>query len=98
MWQNAVTSRLRCVGWRPESRLTSLKPWSTTRYSPGLNAAFPETAAWLSLVAYVRHTLTDYDELLREGYDRDSARFFVGSEIAAILDSWGVQRRLTSED
>jgi hypothetical protein len=46
----------------------------------------------------VRHTLTDYDELLREGYDRDSARFFVGSEIAAILDSWGVQRRLTSED
>ena len=66
--------------------------------SPGLNVAFPETAAWLSLVAYVRHTFTDYDELLREGYDRDSARFFVGSEIAAILDSWGVQRRLTSED
>ena len=66
--------------------------------SPGLNVAFPETAAWLSLVAYVRHTLTDYDELLREGYDRDGARFFVGSEIAAILDSWGVHRRLTSED
>jgi hypothetical protein len=66
--------------------------------SPGLNVAFPETAAWLSLVAYVRHTFTDYDELLREGYDRDSARFFVGSEIAAILDSWGVHRRLTSED
>ena len=66
--------------------------------SPGLNAAFPETAAWLSLVAYVRHTLTDYDELLREGSDQDSARFFVGGEIAAILDSWGVRRRLTSQD
>ena len=66
--------------------------------SPGLNVAFPETAAWLWLVAYVRHTFTDYDELLREGYDRDSARFFVGSEIAAILDGWGVRRRLTSED
>src|SRR3984893_18888742 len=66
--------------------------------SPGLSVAAPETAAWLSLVAYVRHTLTDYDELLREGYDQESARFFVGSEIAAILDSWGVQRRLTSED
>jgi hypothetical protein len=52
----------------------------------------------LSLVAYVRHTFTDYDELLREGYDQDSARFFVGGEIAAILDSWGVRRRLTSQD
>jgi hypothetical protein len=66
--------------------------------SPGLNVAFPETAAWLSLVAYVRHTFTDYDELLSEGYDQDSARFFVGSEIAAILGGWGVRRRLTSQD
>jgi len=66
--------------------------------SPGLNVALPETAAWLSLVAYVRHMFTDYDELLREGYDQDSARFFVGGEITAILDSWGVRRRLTSQD
>ncbi len=66
--------------------------------SPGLNVASPETAAWLSLVAYVRHTFTDYDELLHQGYDRDSARFFVGSEIAAVLDSWGVRRQLTSQD
>jgi hypothetical protein len=66
--------------------------------SPGLSVALPETAAWLSLVAYVRHTFTDYDELLRDGYDQDSARFFVGGEIAAILDSWGVRRRLTSQD
>jgi hypothetical protein len=66
--------------------------------SPGLNFALPETAAWLSLVAYVRHMFTDYDDLLREGYDQDSARFFVGSEITAILDSWGVRRRLSSQD
>jgi hypothetical protein len=66
--------------------------------SPGLNVALPETAAWLSLVAYVRHTFTDYDELLLEGYDQDSARFFVASEMSTILDSWGVRRRLTSED
>ena len=66
--------------------------------SPGLNVASPETAAWLSLVAYVRHVLTDYDELLREGYDQDSARFFVASEIAAILNGWGVRRQLSSQD
>ena len=66
--------------------------------SPGLSVAAPEIAAWLSLVAYVRHTLTDYDELLREGYDQASARHFVTDEIAAILAGWGVRRRLSAED
>jgi hypothetical protein len=66
--------------------------------SPGLTVAVPETAAWLSLVAYVRHMFTDYDELLREGYDQESARHFVADEITAILDSWGVRRPLTPQD
>ena len=66
--------------------------------SPGLRAASPEAAAWLSLVAYVRHALTEYDELLHQGYDQDSARFFVAPEMSAILHGWGVRRRLASED
>jgi hypothetical protein len=66
--------------------------------SPGLRAASPEAAAWLSLVSYVRHALTEYDELLGQGYDRDSARFFVAAEMGAILHDWGVRRRVTSED
>lgn len=66
--------------------------------SPGLNAATPETAAWLSLVAYVRHVFTDYDELLREGYDQDGARFFVAAEITTVLSEWGVRRQLGSDD
>jgi hypothetical protein len=66
--------------------------------SPGLNVAVPETAAWLSLVAYVRHMFTDYDELLREGYDQDSARYFVAAEITTILESWGVRRPLSSDE
>jgi hypothetical protein len=66
--------------------------------SRGLRASAPERAAWLSLVAYVRHALTDYDELLGQGYDQDSARFFVAAEIEAILRNWGVTRRLTEDD
>lgn len=62
--------------------------------SPGLSVAFPENAAWLSLVAYVRHRLTEYDELLDDGYDQDSARHFVAAEIEMILQGWGVRRRL----
>ena len=66
--------------------------------SPGLSTASSETAAWLSLVAYVRHTFTDYDELLAEGYDPDSARHFVAAEMDKILQAWGVRRRLTAHD
>ena len=66
--------------------------------SPGLSVALPENAAWLSLVAYVRHMFTDYDELLREGYGADSARFFVVDAMQAVLDGWGVKRRVTKED
>ena len=66
--------------------------------SPGLRTATPEEAAWLSLVAYVRHALTEYDDLLRQGYDRDSARFFVADDMTAVLASWGARRPLGAED
>jgi hypothetical protein len=59
-------------------------------HSRGLAAAAAETAAWLSLVAYVRHALTDYDDLLAQGYDQDSARFFVLAPMQTILADWGV--------
>ena len=66
--------------------------------SRGLSDAFPETAAWLSLVAYVRHVFTEYDDLRDQGYDEASARFFVVEEIDAVLKEWGVRRQLTAED
>ena len=62
--------------------------------SEGLKTAAPDTAAWLSLVAYVRHTCTEYDDLLTQGYDRDSARHFVADEMDAVLKRWGVRRTL----
>ena len=64
--------------------------------SRGLRASTPETAAWLSLVAYARHAFTDYDDLLAQGYDQDSARFFVAAAIEAVLAEWGVTRRLAA--
>jgi hypothetical protein len=68
------------------------------RDSPGLRTASAESAAWLSLVAYLRHAFTDYDELLAQGYDQDSARFFVASEMQAVLEEWGVRRKLAAQD
>ncbi len=65
---------------------------------PGLRGAAPEVAAWLSLVSYVRHVFTDYDALLAEGYDLESARFFVVEEINDVLMRWGVVRRIARGD
>ncbi len=62
--------------------------------SPGLRTAAPEAAAWLSLVAYIRHALTEYDALLAEGYDPDSARFFVVEPMNEVLEGWGARRRV----
>lgn len=66
--------------------------------SPGLRKAAPDTAAWLSLVAYVRHVHTDYDALLEDGYDADSARFFVVDAINEVLGDWECRRRVSGED
>lgn len=62
--------------------------------SPGLKTASPQSAAWASLVAYVRHTYTDYDDLLDDGYDLDAARHFVLDEINRVLADWGCRRQV----
>jgi hypothetical protein len=66
--------------------------------SDGLRTAAPDTAVWLSLVAYARHQFTDYDALLEQGYDRDSARHFVADDMEATLKAWGVRRGLASDE
>jgi hypothetical protein len=66
--------------------------------SRGLRTASPEAAAWLSLVAYIRHALSEYDSLLAEGYDVESARYFVVEEINRVLEQWGSPRRVTGDE
>ena len=41
---------------------------------------------------------TEYDDLLAQGYDRDSARFFVADELRHVLAGWGVRRKLIPEE
>ncbi|MCB1415531.1 MAG: DUF2293 domain-containing protein [Nitratireductor sp.] len=51
-------------------------------------------AAWQAATTVVRHEYTDYDRLLVEGYDRDSARHFVREEMNTQLAEWGCLRRI----
>ncbi len=58
----------------------------------------PSIAVWLAAIAHVRHAHTDYETLLAEGYDRDSARFFVIGQINNVLTRWRATRLLDADD
>jgi hypothetical protein len=66
--------------------------------APRLKTLPPTVAVWLATVAYVRHAHTEYERLLSEGYDRDSARFFVVDEINDVLTRWRATRLLDPDD
>lgn len=52
----------------------------------------PTAAAFLAAVAHIRHHHTDYDDLLDEGYDPESARHFVLEDTNDVLTRWGATR------
>jgi hypothetical protein len=58
----------------------------------------PAIAVWLAAVAHIRHQHTDYEKLLAEGYDRDSARFFVIDRTNEVLTIWRATRLLDADD
>ena len=64
---------------------------------PRMRELVPEAALWLALVSHIRHRYTDYDQLLDEGYERDSARFFVLDATNEVLARWGATRVLISD-
>ncbi len=66
--------------------------------SLGLKKAKPETAAWLSLVAYARHVHSEYDALLEDGYDHEAARHFALPAMQQALRDWGVTRTIATEE
>lgn len=65
---------------------------------PHMKTLPASTAVWLAAVAHVRHEHTGYEALLDEGYDRESARFFVIDETNAVLTRWRATRLLDSDD
>lgn len=66
--------------------------------SPHMKTLPPTIAVWLATIAHVRHAHTDYERLLAEGYDRDSARFFVINQTNEMLTRWRATRLLEEHD
>jgi len=99
----AGTSRQRAIA-RALTALLPLAPYSDTEkiradaYQPHLKALPPSLAVWLATVAHVRHAHSEYERLLGEGYDRESARFFVVAQINEVLTRWRATRLLDPDD
>ena len=65
---------------------------------PHMRGLPAQRAVWLAAITHIRHTHSDYDTLLDEGYDRDAARFFVLDDINAVLRSWQATRMLEADE
>jgi hypothetical protein len=99
----ASTGRQRAVA-KALTALLPLAPYADTEVirtdalAVHLKTLPPTIAVWLATVAHVRHAHTDYEKLLSEGYDRDSARFFVIDQVNATLTRWRATRLLDADD
>lgn len=99
----APTGRQRTVA-KALTALLPLAPYSDTEViragalAVHMKTLPPTIAVWLATVAHVRHAHTDYEKLLEEGYDRDSARFFVIDQVNATLTRWRATRLLDPDD
>ena len=58
----------------------------------------PSIAVWQAVTTVARHQHTDYDQMLKEGYDADTARHFVRDDINEILKEWGCSRQLSDNE
>jgi hypothetical protein len=98
-----ATSRQRAIA-KALTALLPLAPYADTeniRAEAGarhLKTMPPAIAVWLAAIAHIRHEHTDYEKLLAEGYDRDSARFFVVDQTNAVLTRWRSTRLLDPDD
>ena len=66
--------------------------------APHLRDRAPETALWLTTIAYIRHEYSDYDRMMDEGYGTEAARHFAIDDINRILEEWGSTRHLSAQD
>ena len=58
----------------------------------------PSISAWQAVTTRARHAHTEYDQLLDDGYDKDSARHFVLDDINNKLAEWGCAERISEQD
>lgn len=82
----------------PSAPFSDCEPIKAAASSPHMKRLPLSIAVWLATVAHIRHRYTDYDLLRDEGYDKDSARFFVLEAINDKLTEWRATRFLSADE
>jgi hypothetical protein len=100
---NAGTNRQRSINKAltlllPAVPYSDSEPIRAAAGAPHMKTLPPPIAVWLAAVAHVRHQHTDYDALRDEGYDKESARFFVLDAINRKLTEWRATRLLDPDE
>ena len=77
----------------PKGRETIIAEHACRKYSGrvGRSAAAKELdgqAVRLAVGAHIRHTETNYDELLMRGLDRTESRYTVRDSVSNLMDKW----------
>lgn len=80
----------------PGAPLSDMEPIRKAASARRLRSLPPTVAAWLAIVAHIRHRHTDYDALMDEGYDREAARHFTVEKINHVLTGWRAKRLLNA--
>ncbi|MEL6946465.1 MAG: DUF2293 domain-containing protein [Pseudomonadota bacterium] len=93
--QKAIQKALRAL--IPHASYGDFAPIFEAAKAKHMRSLAPRDCAFLATVAYIRHQYTDYDDLLREGYDQDSARHFVLDDTNAVLSDWGATHFVTGD-
>ena len=94
VFQAALAAEIRCLFPGIPTDRASLIAAHTGRRGSGrvgrsaAGRALDENAVTLAVVASVRHTDTDYDELLMSGVAREDARDRVAAKIDRLLERW----------
>lgn len=94
--QRAILRALRKLV--PKAPYADFIPIATQAQSKHMRNLLPVNAVFLATVAHIRHQHTDYDAMRDEGYDHDSARYFVADVIDEVLEEWGSERGLETLD
>lgn len=88
------SERLReCFPGCPHGREKEISEHACLKYSGRIGRSagaksLDEEAVRLAVIAHIRHTETNYDELLAMGYERREARDQVNAKVGDILTNW----------
>lgn len=66
--------------------------------APHMRSLTAQNAVRLTLLAYIRHSYTDYDRLRDEGLDKDSALYWIQDQISEKLKQWQALNLLTDSN